>query len=105
METSAKMANPELINSLSTLSRKIDALLENQKKLRETILNLKNENRELKLMHQSDAEKIRNAEKEIEFLSISYKLAASPEDLISARNKVSALIRTIDSCIRLIKED
>ena len=105
VQTSARMAKPELINSISILSRKIENLIEQQKSLTERVFVLEQENQILRNQHKEDLIVISKAQKEIEFLSMSHRLANSPEALISARNKISQLIRTIDSCIRIIKED
>ncbi|MCH5235705.1 MAG: hypothetical protein J1E16_10460 [Muribaculaceae bacterium] len=99
------MAKPELISSLTILSKKIDNLLETQKKLQEKVNYLENINQALRNQHDEDVKIIEKAQKDIDYLSLSHRLADSPEALIEARNNVSKLIRTIDSCIRLIKED
>lgn len=99
------MAKPELLQSITILSKKIDILLQQQKSLQERIDNLEMQNQELRKQHEVDVSLLDNAKKNIEFLSVSHRLAATPEALISARNKVSKLIRTIDSCIRMINED
>ncbi len=46
-----------------------------------------------------------NALRDCEYLSMSYKLADTPERLIAGRRHISQLIRNIDKCIRLIKSD
>ena len=79
--------------------------MQQQKSLQERIDNLEMQNQELRKQHDVDVSLLDNAKKNIEFLSVSHRLAATPEALISARNKVSKLIRTIDSCIRMINED
>ena len=99
------MAKPELLQSITILSKKIDILLQQQKSLQERIDNLEMQNQELRKQHDVDVSLLDKAKKNIEFLSVSHRLAATPEALISARNKVSKLIRTIDSCIRMINED
>ena len=99
------MAKPELILSITELNKKIDMLLARQQKLSERVNELENDNRQLSIQHLKDMEHIDKLNKEIEFLSLSHRLANTPEALVSARAKISGLIRTIDSCIRLIKED
>ena len=99
------MAKPVLIQSIDTLARKIDGLLETQKSLLEKVKSLELENQELRLRHIQDTEDLEKAKKDIEFLSLSHRMAQSPEALVSARAKISQLIRTVDSCIRMIKED
>ena len=99
------MAKSDLINSISVLSKKIDALLEEQKILHSQIEELKKENLELRDKQRDDASKIETTLKDVEFLRLSHRLADSPEALVEARKVISKLIRTIDSCIRLLKED
>ncbi|MCH5227412.1 MAG: hypothetical protein J1F16_06325 [Muribaculaceae bacterium] len=99
------MAKPELLQSISSLAKKIDALSNQNLSLMQRIKELEDSNRLLSIQHLNDVKELEKAQKEIEFLSLSHRLAASPEALVEARNKVSSLIRTIDSCIRLIKED
>ncbi len=42
---------------------------------------------------------------EVDFLTISHRLADSPENLISARRRLQRLIAKIDRCVTLLKED
>ena len=99
------MAKSDLLSSLSILSRRIDGLLEERDRLLDKIRELDSENRELKAQKEQDLLLLENSRKDIEFLSMSHRLADSPEALVEARNKISKLVRTIDSCIRLLKED
>ena len=99
------MASYELINSITSLLKKIDILIEQQKKLQQRVIELENKNKELSRQHEEDVLRLERIQKDIEFLSVSYKLAESPEALVSARKKISRLIRTIDNCIRMIEED
>ena len=105
VETSDNMAKPVLIQTIDSLSKKIDSLLENQKSLFEKVKALEKENQRLILMHDEDNKQLEKAQQDIEFLTLSHRLADSPEALIAARNKISQLIRTIDSCILMIKEN
>lgn len=99
------MAEPVLLNTIQKLSKKIDSLIGSHQSLLEKVNELEKINQELRLQHTQDMAKLEKAQKDIEFLSMSHRLATSPQALISARNKISRLIRTIDSCIRTIKED
>lgn len=99
------MAQPELLQSITKLSKKIDSLLDQQKKLQDRIVLLEKSNLELISQHENDIKMLEKANKEIEYLKVSYRLASSPEAIISARNKISGLIRTIDNCIRILNED
>lgn len=42
---------------------------------------------------------------EVDFLTISHRLADSPENIISARRRLQRLIAKIDRCVSLLKED
>ena len=99
------MAKPELLKAFDTLSRKIDSLLEENRNLKEKLKVLQESNLKLLSQHQEDEKNLNEAQKKIEFLSLSHRLADSPEALIEARTKVSSLIRTIDNCIRMLNEE
>ncbi|MCH5229821.1 MAG: hypothetical protein J1F12_07520 [Muribaculaceae bacterium] len=99
------MAKPEILKSIQILSKKIDLLIKENQQLKEKINQLELENQELNRMHSIDASLLAKAEKDLNYLSLSYRLAASPEALILARKEISRLIRTIDNCIRMMKED
>ena len=99
------MANPVLIKTFEDLSKQIDTLIEDNTDLRKKLKSLELRNQQLEALHDEDQKRIEKANQNIEFLSMSHRLADSPEALIAARTKIAQLIRTIDSCIRLIKED
>lgn len=99
------MAKPELIIAINNLSQKVDYLLERLKETQDKVVELEKEAEILRARHQEDTRALQIARKDIEFLTLSHRLADSPEALNSARNKISQLIKTIDSCIRMIKED
>lgn len=99
------MAKPELLIVLSSLSKRVDSLLQQNSELLERNKLLENENNLLKIQHEKDKEALEKSEKDIEFLALSHRLADSPEALYEARLKIAKLIRTVDSCIRLINED
>lgn len=99
------MAKSEFANSISELSGNIDKLIDSRNFLKAKIIDLQEENSSLKLQLKETRDELSSALKEVEFLKLSYRLAASPEALVAARSKISKLLRTIDSCIRLLKED
>ena len=80
-------------------------MLKLQQSLQNRIAELEVSNNELRKQHEADSILLEKAYKEIEFLKVSYRLASSPETIISARIELSKLIRTIDNCIRMINED
>lgn len=99
------MAKLELIQTITMLSRKVDDLMAQLKLAQERAARLEEENSELRKIHEDDISKLQQAQKDIEFLSLSHRLADNPEALVDARKQISQLIRTIDSCIRLINQD
>lgn len=99
------MAQPQLIQSLSILQKKIESLVSENQSLKERIRSLEAENADLKSIHDSDQVDLDIASKDIEFLSMSHKLAESADNIILARKKISRLIRTLDNCIRMINEE
>ena len=99
------MAQNQLISTLTALSNKIESLLEENKRLREKVEWLGNQNIVLENQHQKDLKLIEANQKDVEFLKFSHRLADSPDTIISARRKINGLIRTINSCIRMINEE
>lgn len=48
---------------------------------------------------------LKEARMEIDFLTVSHRLADDPENLISARRRLQRLIAKIDRCVTLLRED
>ena len=99
------MAQKQLLQMLSELTERIEKLTDKTKKLEEQLKELQEKNRELEVQHQADVEKSIRDAKDIEYLSMSYRLAATPETLLLTRRKIEGLIRTINKCIRMINEE
>ena len=99
------MAKQELILAVESLARKADNLMGRINSLQEKILQLENENSILREQHETDTKQLQKALKDVEFLSLSHRLADSPEALLKARKTISRLISNIDSCLQLINED
>lgn len=99
------MAQPQLLTVISSLNEKITKLVEAQNALQAKILRLEEENMDLKAKHSADMSALKKAQTDIEFLTVSHKLASSDEALISTRRHIARLIRTIDNCISMINED
>lgn len=87
----------EATERLAKLGAKYQALLNRVEQLEEknADLSAENERLERKLVH---------AQTDIEFLTMSHRLADDPESLLAARRKVAAMIRDIDRCISQLKE-
>lgn len=50
-------------------------------------------------------QELREAKMEVDFLTVSHRLADSPQHIISARRRLQRLIARIDRCVSLLKED
>lgn len=66
---------------------------------------LTQENEALKEQLAECREDLKTARMEVDFLTISHRLADSPENIISARRRLQRLIAKIDRCVSLLKED
>ena len=60
---------------------------------------------ELKEQLDECREQLREARMEVDFLTVSHRLADSPANLISARRRLQRLIAKIDRCVSLLKDD
>ena len=99
------MANLQLIELLNIMEEKIKTLLDTQNSLYSKIDELEKKIIDLESRHVDDKKTIEKAYLDIEFLTLSHRLAADPDTIIEARRKISRLIRTIDNCIQLIEEE
>ena len=66
---------------------------------------IKKENETLKEQLSESRQELTMARMEVDFLTISHRLADSPEKIISARRRLQRLIAKIDRCVTLLKED
>lgn len=94
-----------LISHLKSVKKNIDRLKEQQATLKERIAFLEKENAEMKAALKEKEDLLLAAQKDIEFLSVSYRLAQSPDYLISTRRRITRLIRTIDNCILMLSKE
>ena len=99
------MAQAPILQAISTLNKRIEALLHQQDLLQKKLKELEMKNHLLEIRHNEDSEKLRQAALDIEFLEMSHRLADSPDKIISTRRKIASWIRTIDNCIRMINEE
>lgn len=98
------MAQP-LIPLLQTLDSKINDLSAVHQRLHARIDSLEEENRNLRIELEETRELLRQAQTDAQFLTMSHRLAASPDTIISTRRRIARLIRTVDKCISMIKEE
>lgn len=98
------MAQP-LIPLLSQISDKINELEAIQQQLINRIKVLETENNDLREKLNEKSKLLEEANADKEFLTMSHRLADSPDSIISTRRRIARLIRTIDNCISMLKEE
>lgn len=98
------MAQP-LVTLLRTLLDKTARVAEIQSGLLARIDSLEKENESLRLQLEDTRKELKAAQNDAEFLTMSHRLAQSPDSLISTRRHIARLIRTIDKCISMLKEE
>ena len=76
-----------------------------QRRQREQIVRLEKENEDLRTQLSETRAELDNTRKDVEFLTMSHRLADSPDSVISARRRIARLIRTIYNCISMLKEE
>lgn len=98
------MAQP-LITLLSQISDKITELEAIQQQQNSRIRLLEKENEDLRDRVKELTQLLSQANTDKEFLTVSHRLADSPDTIISTRRRIARLIRTIDNCISMLKEE
>ena len=98
------MARP-LHRIIKDLRKKALFLASQRDKATAELGRLRQENEALKDQLSECRQDLQTARMEVDFLTISHRLAESPENLISARRRLQRLIAKIDRCVSLLKED
>ena len=98
------MAQP-LITILSQISDKITELEAIRRQQNSRIKFLEEENKDLQEKLKEKTQLLNKANIDKEFLTMSHRLADSPDSIISTRRRIARLIRTIDNCISMLKEE
>ncbi len=98
------MAQP-LLSILADLNEKISRLAGVQEALKKRIIELEKENENLKAELKESRDMLDKANTDVEFLTMSHRLAENPDSIIATRRRIARLIRTIDNCISMIKEE
>ena len=88
----------ELRSIIERLASQRDAALAAQEAMAQEMDDLKGQLEECR-------EQLREARMEVDFLTVSHRLADSPANLISARRRLQRLIAKIDRCVSLLKDD
>lgn len=94
-----------LIPLLHTLDTKISQLADLNQSLHARIESLEEENQNLRLELEETKSRLKQAETDAQFLTMSHRLAQSPDTIISTRRHIARLIRNIDKCISMLKEE
>ncbi len=95
----------QLSRIIKDLRQKAMALATERDQAKAEMGRLKQENEALKEQLAESLHDLQTARMEVDFLTISHRLADSPENLISARRRLQRLIAKIDRCVSLLKED
>lgn len=98
MPTAPKDLMAEIREKIRVLASERDTALARITKLEERIYDLETN------LDDTQTE-LHKARLDVEFLTVSHKLADSPEALVAARKTIASLIRKVDSAISLVKND
>lgn len=98
METSVSRELQSLSAKIGKLASQRDGALGELRRAREEITDLKRELEETR-------ERLRKSELDVEFLTLSHRLADTPEALAEARKTVKKILARVEKAISLLKED
>ncbi len=93
---------PEVIDGLIQKTNRLGLYIEELEETNKSLL-ARIENLEEALAEEK--EKAGRARLDADYLIYSHRLADSPDTIIATRRRISALIRTIDRCISMLKDD
>lgn len=94
-----------ILTAVKALGDKVERLSAQRNRLRDENKALRQEMEELRERARQAEEDRRQALLQIEFLTFSHKLADNPQKLADARRHVAHLIRILDRCISLLRDD
>ena len=93
-----------LLTILDELEQRIEQLQGEMEDLRRKYSELEEQNAYLMRQEEAARRAREAALADVEYLKISYRLAASPDSLVETRKFIAGLIRNIDRCIEMLKE-
>ncbi len=97
---------PRLLTGIITdLRRKALSIAAERDQSKAELERLRTENIALKEQLAECRQELQASQMEVDFLTLSHRLADSPENILSARRRVQKLIAKIDRCVSLLKED
>lgn len=91
-----------ILSEVDTLAKDIQAEYE---RLRSRVLTLEEENRQLRNELAQTQKDLEATRVDMEYLTMSHRLAESPDTIVLARRRIARLIRTIDKCVSMLKEE
>lgn len=97
--------NESLASSLATLSTGIESLARSYSALRDERARLINEVASLRRRVSELESELKRAHTEIEYLTVSHRLADTPDALLRTRRTVARMIRRLDDAVKLLEAD
>lgn len=94
-----------LLPLLQSIRQKAELIREQNKNLLLTVDSLQQENAGLRAELAQTRADLAKAQSDVEFLTVSHRLADNPDTIVSTRRRIARLIRNIDKCIVMLKED
>lgn len=94
-----------LLEILESSRRHTDALTDRLKALQDENAQLRARVADLSDRLDEASQERDKALMDVEYLTLSHRLADTPEALVNARREVARLIRVVDRCITLLKDD
>ena len=91
--------------TLAAIQQKIRQLADSRDDEHRRRIALQNEVDALKAELNDCRSRLDLAMKDVEYLSLSHRLADNPQALAEARHTIGSLIRKVDAAIRLVKND
>lgn len=92
-------------STLEAMLQKIDTLGKSLAEERKEKESLRGQNSELRLKVEELSRKLDKALSDVEFLTMSHRLADSPDHLVETRRHIASLIRNIDRSISMLGSD
>ena len=86
----------KLLDTLTELNGKIDALAQRQQEMLNEIARLRSLNDDLSQELDETRARLHKAELDVEFLTMSHRLADTPDAVIETRSHLARLIRSLD---------
>lgn len=90
---------------LAEIRQKIETLAADRDAALQRISTLEDQISDLQAELETTRNDLHRARLDVEFLTVSHRLADTPEAVVTARKIISGLIRKVDSAINLVKND